>query len=123
MGRIRIKESWRFRPRINDEFKWSNPVQSFKTLGKVISSNKSIEMTFKLLVILIEIAVYSSIFDCAVHPFNLTVRPWVIRLCKAMFNIMMPAYTIENMNTKHSYSSITIFGQVAKLNTISVRIV
>ena len=52
-------------------------------------------MTAQLLVIIIVIALYRRFLDRALHPFDLAVRPGMIRLGQAMFNVIRRTDQIE----------------------------
>ena len=67
---------------------------------------------------------YRRFFECPVHPFHLTVGPWVIWLGKPMLDSIHKADAIEDMP---AYSlcgnSCAVFGQVgkSKYRCLSVR--
>ncbi len=52
-------------------------------------------MAAQLVVVFVMISLDCCVFDCAVHPLDLTVRPWVVWLSEAMFDLVRGANHVE----------------------------
>jgi hypothetical protein len=54
-------------------------------------------MLTQLIVVFVVIAMNGGPFDCAVHPFNLSIGPWMLWLGESVINVVSGASTLKGM--------------------------
>ena len=118
MGWIESKAIRLLRPEFADVFVRGESLKGLETFGKVISSNEVCEVSSKLIVTVVVVALYGGFFDGAIHALHLTVGPGMVGLGEAMMNVMTMADPVEGMSTQPSGWPLAILGQVSELDAV-----
>lgn len=84
-------------PIVDDLFIRGTEAQGFEFFGEVIGHQEVVQMTLELVERIVVIGFDRRVFQCAVHAFNLTVRPGMPELGEAMVNAKRGAGGIEGM--------------------------
>ncbi len=82
-------------PLFTDEFVWGQASQCLQSACEVVGVYKIIQMSDKLLMVIIMIALHRRFLDRAVHAFDLAVRPGMVRFAQAMCNAICLTDQIE----------------------------
>ena len=75
-------------PAFADELIGRQALQGFEPLAEVISGDEVGEVLAQLIMGLVVEPFNGRVFDRSVHPFDLAIGPWVLRLGRAMINIV-----------------------------------
>ena len=73
-------------------------------------------MTAQLIVAVIMISPHGCILDRPIHPFDLSVGPWMVRLGQSMFNAIGRTNHVESHLTEGGFAAIA--GVFSKLNPV-----
>ena len=96
-------ESFRFVcPYFADVFVRREAAQSFQPSSIIVCSEKVIEVSAQLLMVVVVEAFHRRVFNCSVHSFNLPVRPWVAYFRLTVIDPVFFAAHAEHMGTASS---------------------
>ena len=84
-------------PLFDDKFVGCEAFEGLKASGEIIGIDEVRQVLRELVVAVIVITFNSGFLDGSVHPFNLTVGPWVIDFGQPVLDVMLTANTVENM--------------------------
>ena len=82
-------------PAFADELIGRQPLQGFEPLAEIVGRDEVGEVLAKLVVRFVVEALDGRVLDGAVHPFDLAIGPWVLRLGRAMIDIVARACKLE----------------------------
>ena len=92
--------------------------EGLQTPGEIVGVDEGLQMSAELLVTPVMIPFDGRLFDRPVHPFDLTVRPRMVRLGEAMLDAVLPADLVEPMNSVARRPAVTIAGKVGELDAV-----
>lgn len=87
---------------LTNEFVWSETAPCREPSSEIVGGGEVCEVPIQLVMRFVIEALYGCIFDCAVHAFNLTIRPRVARHCQAMLDIELSTGRFKKMAMKRS---------------------
>lgn len=97
MDRIEPESLWLFCPGVADVFVGCEAFEGLEAPGEVVGGDEVVEMAAELVVAVVVVALDGRVLDRAVHPFDLTVGPRMVRLGQPMLDAMALAGPIEGM--------------------------
>ena len=71
--------------------------ERLEALGEVIGHQEGLQMRFQVVMGLVVILVHRGVFECAVHPFHLAVRPRMVGFGQPMVDARLLADAIKDM--------------------------
>lgn len=71
--------------------------QGIEPSHEIVGINEVSQMLAQLSMVVVMEAFYGGLFDCPVHPFNLSIDPRVLYFGEVMLNSMLPANSSEDM--------------------------
>ena len=74
------------------------PVQRFQPKRMVVCVEQGLKLLPSLVVTAVLIAFGSRFFDGAFHALHLAIRPWIVGLGLAVFNVVLASDLIETLN-------------------------
>ena len=84
----------------------------------IVGVDEDLEMFSKLVVTIVMVAFDGGVLDGAVHPLDLAIGPWVVRLCQSVLDAVLAADLVEAMDPVARGPSITIAREVGELDSI-----
>jgi hypothetical protein len=100
-GRIEIDSFRLCCPAFADEFVWGEPFEGLQTSAEIVGGDEVSELLTELFVVVVVEALDRRVLDCAVHAFDLTIGPWMFRLCGAVLNVGLGAGIFESMGAEN----------------------
>ncbi len=97
MGWLEFESFWFFCPDGTYELVGSKPFESLKPSSEVVGIDEVGQMLSEVLVGLIIEAFDGCVFNGAVHPLDLSIRPRMTRLGEAMFNVEFSASELKGV--------------------------
>jgi hypothetical protein len=102
-----------FLPALTDVFIGGQALEGFESLGRVLSQLEGVEMVLQVLVGLVRVFLHGGLFEGAIHPFTLAVRPRMVTLGQAVLDAVLTADTREDMT-----EGVLIVASVGKLDAV-----
>ena len=93
--RIEGESFWLFRPDLADVLVGREPLEGLEAFGEVVGGHEVRQMSSKLVMSSVVEAFDSRILDGAVHPLDLAIGSWVLRLGQAMIDVVAGARHFE----------------------------
>src|ERR671918_2353218 len=107
MVRIYGKSFRLFLPASADVFIRCESLERFEALGEVIGHQEGLQMRFQVVMGLVVILFHGGVFERAVHPFHLSIRPGMVGFGEPMVDAILLTDAIKNM-LKGVYIALTI---------------
>ena len=95
VGWIESEPLWLFCPCLADELERCEAVEGFESLGIVVGIEEGRQVGLQPFVVVVVVAAHSSLFESAVHSFDLAVRPRMVRLGESMIDVVLCAGQFE----------------------------
>ena len=86
-----------FLPALADVLIRRKSLERFESLCEIIGHQKGIQMLFQVVMGVVVILFYSSLFERTVHPFHLAIGPGMVGLSQPMVNPMFITDAIKDM--------------------------
>jgi hypothetical protein len=102
-----------FLPALTDVFVGSQAFEGFPSLGKIVSHLEGVEMFLQVLMGLVIVFLHDGLFEGAIHPLNLAVRPRMLHLGQPVLNALLTADTLEDMP-----EGVLVAASVGKLDAV-----
>ena len=118
MGWIEIESFRFFCPAFADEFIWCETFQGLQSASIIVCVDEIIQVAHQLFVVVIMEAFDGCLFDCPVHPLDLTICPWVFWFRQAMFDTIFAAAHIEHVCCIPGRRPIFVTRWVGELDSI-----
>lgn len=78
-------------------FEWREALESLQALCEVISCNEGLEVVCQLCMRVVVIALHGGVFQRPVHALDLAVRPRMIDLGEAVFDIIFATDAVKDV--------------------------
>src|ERR1700732_1736303 len=114
MGWVECKSAWLLGPEFADGFVGREALEGLESSGEVIGCDEVGQVRFELLVVVVEEALPRGFLDGAVHPFDLSVGPGMVRLGEPVLDSVDMAGTVEGMAAEACGWPLAILRQVGE---------
>ena len=118
MGRIDFESRRLFCPDFADVFVGRETVQGFEPASEVVSIQEVGQMLSQLAMRFVVVTLDRGILDCSVHSFGLPVRPGMIELGEAVFDLVLLAPHGEHVRHVLSGCAIAIARREGELDAV-----
>ena len=118
MDGIESKSIRFYLPAFADEFVGRVAIERLESFGEVVGSNEYAEVDTQLVVGVVVVALYSGLFDGAVHALDLPVRLGMIGLGEAVVDAVQKTDPVKRMAAKVGRGSLAILRQIGELDAV-----
>src|SRR5271167_2373550 len=107
-----------FCPAFADVFVRREPSKGFEALREVVGSHEGLQVLTELVMALVMIAPDGGLFQRPVHPFDLTVRPGMLRLCQPVLDAIFPAAHVEHVSDIAPSGTVRVSRRESELDAV-----
>ena len=97
MGWIEVKSDWLGCPYFADEFEGCEPLEGLQSPPIIVGIDEVVEVGGQLRVAVVMVSFDGCFLDRPVHPFDLTVGPWVLDLGESVLDPVFVAAHVEHV--------------------------
>src|SRR3954470_3327022 len=106
------------RPALADELVWGKAFEGLQATTEVVGGDEVIEVTFKLLMTVVVIALDGGLLDGAVHSLDLAIRPGMIDFGETVLDAVFSASQGEHVSDELRGGAIGIAWRQTELDAV-----
>ncbi len=118
MDWIERKSVWGLSPEFTEVFIGRQSFEGLESSGEVVGSEEVGQVSFELVMGVVEVALHRSVLDGPVHALDLPVGPRVVGLGEAVFDSMHETEPIERMSAEACRWSLAVLRQIGELDAV-----